>query len=859
MGMTSMTPTTGDDDKAALRAAQVQRLQALPAAMRERPQWLLWRLEAVPGRDGLQKVPYYVSGSMRRGELGGEADLQALATFDQAVHRFERSPSFTGVGFAFLVGDGLIGIDLDWKDTGEPARHHEEIIEACPSYTETTPSGKGVHIIVQGQCDSFKHDSVGVEVYCGGRYFTCTGERWEAAPHEVQPIKPYALAYLRELVQTAKDKARAEKAAAQAPRPERAAAPHVPAAGGNDFERVNTAALASLGAWVPQALPGARVWQSGYRVTSKALGRDLQEDLQLTPDGVMDFGEEQGMSPVDVVLKWVPGMAAPKDALHWLAQRLGITLARPRHLRVAHPAGPSPADAAAADDVELNVLPTGLPVGEPDIGPDPPPPPLLEEGSGAPPKPPRGRRGRGAANSPRDEGGAGGGALEALLRDFALVYGTDQVWDGTKRMTMAVKNLRLLFGAPYVSSWLAHPERKLLLPDQIKFEPGVDLPPPCVNLFDGFPVEPEPCTEADVEPILDLLHHLTSLCCVRGPTGELLPAGQQVFDQVLRWCALMVQKPGAKSRFAMVFHGPQGTGKNLFWDTFRRLLGKYGKMVGQTELEDRFNGYMSGKLLLIGNEVVTRQELWHNKNKLKWVITEDEIPIRGMHQEVRWESNHANIVFLSNELQPVALERDDRRHLVVYTPAADDPALYARVVKWQAEGGYAKLMHYLLQVDLGDFTEHTRPMMTVAKEALIELGLKPAERFAVEWLDGFLDLPVRVCSNTQAFGLFERWCRMNGERGFSNQATFTKTMERFIFERVERDGDGNRLPPALAYKQINLKHESGHRKTVRCWVPRGAEPPAGVTEGEWACASIDAFERDVSRFGRTGEPEGGAA
>jgi len=849
-----MAMPTPDEARVA-RAALVAQLGNLPPAMRERQQWLLWRLEEIPGRDGLQKVPYYCNGAKRKGDLGGADDLARLAPFDAAVQRLAGSLHWSGLGFAFLgAADGLIAIDLDGTvdaDTGELLRpEHLQIIDACASYTERSPSGTGVHIIVAGQCDSFKHDSVGVEVYCGGRYFTCTGDRWDGTPADVQPIKPYALGYLQLMVQQAKDAAKAaRRPAAATAGPVVAAAPPAAAGAeqrGNDFERVNDAALAQLSAWVPQALPGAHDWGGGYRVTSKALGRDLQEDLQLLPAGIMDFGEEQGMSPIDVVCKWVAGCAAPKDALHWLAQRLGISLVRPaRALRVVHSAG----------------QPASQPSTEPDIGPDPPPPPPHDEEGPADdgPKPPRRRRGGGAAGGGAHAEGGGGGAVDALLKDFALVYGTDQVWDGTRRMCMAVKNLRLLFGAPYVNLWLSHPGRQVLLPEQIKFEPGVELEPPCVNLFDGLPTQPVPCTESEVEPILDLLHHLTSLCYVRGPQGQLLPAGQQVFDQVIKWCALIVQRPGAKSRFAMVFHGPQGTGKNLFWDTFRKILGKYGKMVGQTELEDRFNGYMSGKLLLIGNEVVTRQELWHNKNKLKWVITEDEIPIRGMHQEVRWESNHANIVFLSNELQPVALERDDRRHLVVYTPAADDQSLYSRVVAFLADGGHAKFLHYLLQVDLGEFQEHTKPMMTVAKESLIELGLKPAERFAVEWIDGYLDLPVRLCSNVQAFALFERWCRMNGERSYANQATFTKTMERYAFERIDRDEQGARLPPALTYKQISVMHATGPRKTMRCWVPRGCEPPNGVTEGEWAAASIDAFDSVVRGFGRAADVEGGSA
>ena len=797
----------------------VERLRKTPQAMRALPQWLFWRLEQVEGRNGLQKVPYYVSGSKRFGDLGGPADLLALATFDDALKRFSQAMHFTGVGFAFLKGDGLIGVDLDKMvdEAGVFRPHHAEIIEACGSYTERSPSGKGVHVIVMGETESFKHDPCGVEVYCGDRYFACTGDHYAGTPEQVVPIKSFALAYLREVVARSKEQARAAKAAPAAAPASEVRRHQSPGQGGNDFKRVNEAAYANLDAWVPQVLPKARRWKNGYRITSKELGRELQEDLQLTPEGVYDFGEEHGLSPIDVVMQWQPGQAAAKDAMLWLASVLGVEVKRKPALALVTGA------AAAAGDER----------------PEPPPPPsevvdATSIGGGG------GRKRR-----PKRTEQGGGGKLSTLLEHYALIRGTSTVWDGEKRSEMEVKALRLLFGNFAVNEWLAHEDRTLLMPEQIRFEPGVEFDDGTVNLFDGLPVEPVECTEEECEPILALLRHL---CSLSAPTDE---GCRAVFDQVLKWCALLVQQPGAKMRFALVFHGPQGTGKNMFFDTFRRILGKYGKMVGQAEIEDRFNGYMSGKLLLVANEVMTRAELFHGKNKLKWVITEDEIPIRGMHQEVRWESNHANVVFLSNENRPVALELDDRRHLVVYTPAADHQDLYLRCADFLANDGPAKFLHHLLRVDLDGFNEYTKPLMTQAKKDLISLGMEPQQRFAAEWIEGLLDLPVRVCSVEQLYRVYRRWAELNGVRWPGEQAMFTGIVKRFFFEQRDVDADGMKLDPRLDYKVINLSDGAGARKAVRCWLPRGCEPPPGVPLGEWAWPSVEAFEPLVRRFGRT--------
>jgi hypothetical protein len=98
----------------------------------------------------------------------------------------------------------------------------------------------------------------------------------------------------------------------------------VQAAGVDFFGNVNTAALGSLDDWVPTLHPTARKHATGaWRVTSKDLGRNLEEDLAYHPDGIRDHGEECGMTPIDAVQRY--GDAAdPKAAAMWLCRTLGI-------------------------------------------------------------------------------------------------------------------------------------------------------------------------------------------------------------------------------------------------------------------------------------------------------------------------------------------------------------------------------------------------------------------------------------------------------------------------------------------------------------------------------------------------------
>lgn len=185
---------------------------AVPASLRPLPQWLLWRFESYEGDKKPRKVPYYVSGRKRRGVQGSDEDREQLATFDDAAARLAAG-GFDGIGFAFLPGDGLVGIDIDGAidDDGQVSERCQAIIEACGSFTELSPSGRGVHIICTGATETFKDNRIGLEVFCGRQFFTVTGRRWAGTPDDVQPLADDTLRRLRATVKGARARSTGER------------------------------------------------------------------------------------------------------------------------------------------------------------------------------------------------------------------------------------------------------------------------------------------------------------------------------------------------------------------------------------------------------------------------------------------------------------------------------------------------------------------------------------------------------------------------------------------------------------------------------------------------------------------------
>ncbi|MBU8574956.1 phage/plasmid primase, P4 family [Bacillus pumilus] len=146
----------------------------IPQELKNAPQWILWRSEE---RDGKKtKVPYQIDGSMAQ-----SSNKRTWSTFP-TILKFYNNRDYDGIGFMFSKDDPFIGIDIDHcVEDGVLSAFAQEIVDSVGSYTEFSPSGKGVHIIakgkipLRGQGTGRKNPELGLEVYRHGRYFTFTG------------------------------------------------------------------------------------------------------------------------------------------------------------------------------------------------------------------------------------------------------------------------------------------------------------------------------------------------------------------------------------------------------------------------------------------------------------------------------------------------------------------------------------------------------------------------------------------------------------------------------------------------------------------------------------------------------------
>lgn len=398
------------------------------------------------------------------------------------------------------------------------------------------------------------------------------------------------------------------------------------------------------------------------------------------------------------------------------------------------------------------------------------------------------------AAAPPTEGGGADAKLrpvedvEALIKRFSLIYGhSGAVFDHDEHMLLALSDMRdICIRKDIHRAWVESPRRDIVRIREVGFDPtGRDARITC-NLYAGWPTTPK---AGKCDKLLDLLWSMCS-----GDTDA-----ETLYWWLLKWVAFPVQHPGAKMKTAVVIHGPQGTGKNLFFEALMAIYGQYGGVIDQSAVEDKFNDWASRKLFMIADEVVARSDLYHVKNKLKALITGDNIRINPKNVAAYDERNHLNLVFLSNEAMPVVIEEDDRRHCIVWTPPPKEPGFYAEVAAEIANGGVAALHDYLLHVDLTGFSPDSKPPMTAAKLELVSLGLDSPMRFHDDLLAGdVVGLDPLPGLTSDWYAAYKHWCSATGVKA-APLAKFCNALSRKRavpnLRKVYRTSTGRRMGP----------------------------------------------------------------
>lgn len=137
-------------------------------------QWVTYQAKWDAEKEKFNKIP-----KSPHDNLGAKSDDPTTwGTYEEACEALYKY-NVTGLGFE--LANGFLGVDLDncLDKDGKTNPTARAIVKMLNSYTEISPSGKGLHILLRYEHDEKigrRNDKIGLEIYNHGRFFTITGK-----------------------------------------------------------------------------------------------------------------------------------------------------------------------------------------------------------------------------------------------------------------------------------------------------------------------------------------------------------------------------------------------------------------------------------------------------------------------------------------------------------------------------------------------------------------------------------------------------------------------------------------------------------------------------------------------------------
>ena len=175
-------------------ALEVQITQ-IPTELLSYPQWVLWRyVDRGEGRkpDKQPVNPHNLHNAGVHWANTWSTGEHTLATYLQHVGQ-----GIDGVGFVLTRDDPFVGIDIDNCVQEEDITNEaQQVIDHLQSYTEVSPSGHGLRILVS--CPEFLGNArtKNFEIYAHSRFLTLTGNHVADTPPNIIPAEPHHLQML---------------------------------------------------------------------------------------------------------------------------------------------------------------------------------------------------------------------------------------------------------------------------------------------------------------------------------------------------------------------------------------------------------------------------------------------------------------------------------------------------------------------------------------------------------------------------------------------------------------------------------------------------------------------------------------
>lgn len=295
-----------------------------------------------------------------------------------------------------------------------------------------------------------------------------------------------------------------------------------------------------------------------------------------------------------------------------------------------------------------------------------------------------------------------------------------------------------------------------------------------VNIFNGWKSR---LTNLEQNKISLILSHIKNVFC----SGV-----EEHYQYLIKWLADIVQRPQIKAGVAVVLQSDQGAGKNIFFNWFNKyILGRrHSITISHLEkITGRFNSSLEGKMLVVVNEVCSKDKKHDQFEIMKTLITDEEQQVERKGLESMTIDSYSRFVFCSNSEKPIHIESgnsEDRRYFVLKFKKPNDSFNYFKTLAQNMNQDTADHFYtYLMDLDLNNFNITQFPI-TEAREEIQELSvckdiLYIRDHYWTDWLP-----------HKNVYQHYREWCNEKGYSNPSNETWFSKNISAFIERKHQR-------------------------------------------------------------------------
>jgi hypothetical protein len=243
----------------------------------------------------------------------------------------------------------------------------------------------------------------------------------------------------------------------------------------------------------------------------------------------------------------------------------------------------------------------------------------------------------------------------------------------------------------------------------------------CFNTWKGYKIKnTDDYDEKNIEPFL---FHIKDV---------LANNDIEVYEYILNYFAHIIQKPYQRTNVCLCFKSIEGTGKTLFLDIIRKIMGDdtFINVNDMDKVLGRFNKQAESKILINFNETNWGGDV-KSKGKFKALITDDKITIEEKGKEAYTTNNYSNCVISSNNEWLVSIGKDDRRFCLLECKNQKLPIEKAKII---VNINIEEIANFFYNRDISNF-DATKFKKTEFHQDQVQLNWDSVQNFVYQLLN----------------------------------------------------------------------------------------------------------------------------